>query len=119
MSHGCSLIATPHVVDEVLANLPDLGVSASTDWVKLRQDLILLDDVFTLDRPVVFSPAEDRPILFSALAWADVLLAPDRGDFGAMLGRAFCGLAVLKPGDYLQRERVAGRLGFDVPAVRT
>jgi PIN domain len=79
-----SLIATPYVVEEVLTNLGEL--TPSSEWAKLRQHLIILDDVLTLDRPVVFSPAKDRPILFSALAWADVLLTLDRADFGEALG---------------------------------
>jgi predicted nucleic acid-binding protein len=109
-SQGWSLIATPYVVEEVVTNLPDLTPDASTAWVELEQNLILLEDVLTLDRPAVFSPAKDRPILFSALAWADVLLTLDRGDFADLLGRTFYDLAVLKPGDFLQRERAAGRL---------
>ena len=36
--------------------------------------ILIMDDVLTIDRPVVFDVGKDRPILFSALAWADVLL---------------------------------------------
>jgi hypothetical protein len=72
-----------------------------------------MDDVFTLDRPVVFEPAKDRPILFGALAWADLLLTLDRGDFGQLMDRAFYGLWILKPGTFLARERAAGRLKTD------
>jgi len=46
-----------------------------------------MDDVLTLDRPAVFHAGKDRPILFSALAWADVLLTLDRGDFGGLMDR--------------------------------
>jgi len=53
---------------------------------------------------------KDRPILFSALAWADVLLTLDKGDFGALLGGSFYDLLILKPGDFLQQERANGRL---------
>ncbi|MCG3149790.1 MAG: hypothetical protein PCFJNLEI_03255 [Verrucomicrobiae bacterium] len=69
-----------------------------------------MDDVVTLDRPAVFPAGKDRPILFGALAWADVLLTLDRGDFGSVLGSEFYGLPVLKPGMFLERERAAGRL---------
>lgn len=69
-----------------------------------------MPDVFTLDRPSVFGPAKDRPILFSALAWADMLLTLDRGDFGALMGTTFYGLPILKPGAFLERERTAGSL---------
>lgn len=108
------LIVTPYVIEEVLANLSELPAEASAEWVKRRQHLRVLDDVLTLDRPAVFSPAKDRPILFGALAWADVLLTLDRGDFGALLGQSFYELSVLKPGDFLARERIAGRLTVEV-----
>ena len=52
----------------------------------------------------------DRPILFSALAWSDVLLTLDRGDFGELLGKTFYELWVLTPGAFLEQERAAGRL---------
>lgn len=107
---GWSLIATPYVIEEVLTNIGALGPPAAAEWAKLRRDLLILDDILTVDRPVVFSPAKDRPILFSALAWADALLTLDRGDFLELLGESFYGLPVLKPGDFLRRERDAGRL---------
>jgi len=49
-------------------------------------------------------------ILFSALAWTDVLLAHDRGHFGELPGKEFYGLAIRSPGQFLIRERTAGRL---------
>jgi predicted nucleic acid-binding protein len=61
-SQGWELIATSYVIEEVLTNLDELAAEASAHWAKLRQQLILLDDVLTLDRPAVFSPAKDRPI---------------------------------------------------------
>jgi hypothetical protein len=39
-----------------------------------------------------------------------VLLTPDRGDFGAVMGTGFYGLEVLTPGGFLERECAAGRL---------
>ena len=66
--------------------------------------------ILTLDRPAVFEAGKDRPILFSALAWADVLPTLDRGDFGGLMDKPFYGLLVLKPGMLLERERAAGRL---------
>jgi hypothetical protein len=69
-----------------------------------------MDDVFTLDRPAVFPVTKDRPILFSALAWADVLLTLDEGDFGGLMDKPFYGLLVMRPGALLHRERLAGRL---------
>ena len=69
-----------------------------------------MDDVLTLDRPAVFPAGKDRPILFSALAWAEILLTLDWGDFGELMEKPFYNLLVLKPGLFLQRERIAGRL---------
>ncbi len=105
-----SLVVTPYVIEEVLYNLPDLPRSASRDWAHLRPELRLMDDVLTLDRPAVFEPAKDRPILFSALAWADVLLTLDQEHFGDWIGRSFYELQILRPGTFLERERNAGRL---------
>jgi predicted nucleic acid-binding protein len=63
-----ALLATPYAIEETLRNLPRLPTAASADWARLRPDLVLMDDVVTLDRPTTFAKAKDRPILFSALA---------------------------------------------------
>jgi hypothetical protein len=104
------LITTPYAIEEVLRNLPDFPPSASANWARLRPGLLVMDDVLTLGLPVVFPAGKDRPILFSALAWADILLTLDRGDFGGLMEKPFYGLLVLKPGLFLEREREAGRL---------
>lgn len=104
------MLATPYVIEEVLANLADLPAGATSSWAAIRPTLALVDDVLTLDRAVVFEPAKDRPILFSALAWADVLLTLDRSDFGRLLGTTFYDLPILTPAMFLHRERAAGRL---------
>jgi hypothetical protein len=104
------LLASPYVVEEVLANLPKLPATATGIWAGLRPNLALMDDVLTLDRAAVFEPTKDRPILFTALAWSEVLLTLDRSDFGSMLGGTFYGLSILTPGMFLERERAAGRL---------
>jgi predicted nucleic acid-binding protein len=105
-----TLIATPYAIEETRRNLSHFPASALTDWNHLRGNLLLMHDVFTVDRPAVFAPAKDRPILFSALAWADVLLTLDRGDFEMLFGGEFYGLAILTPGRFLMRERSARRL---------
>jgi len=106
---GWILLTTPYIVEEVFVNLPDLPATATGDWARLRPDLALMDDVLTLDRAAVFEPAKDRPILFSALAWAEALLTLDRRDFGALFGGTFYDLLILTPGMFLERERAAGR----------
>jgi hypothetical protein len=95
---------------EVLANLSNRPATATASWAQLRPELVLMDEVLTLDRAAVFEPAKDRPILFSALAWSEVLLTLDRADFGALRGTAFYGLSILTPAMFLEREREAGRL---------
>lgn len=105
-----TLVATPYVFEEVSRNLHHHSANVSADWHHLHAGLLLMNDVFTVDRPTVFAPAKDRPILFGALAWADVLLTLDHGDFETLLGNSFYNLIILKPGDFLVRERMAGRL---------
>jgi len=107
---GWSLLTSGYVLAEVEANLPALPAGASDSWALLRAKLDTVPDVLTFDWPAVFAPARDRPILFTAAAWAEVLLTLDRRDFSDLLGTSFYGLAILKPGEFLQRERAAGRL---------
>ena len=78
-------------------------------WVRLRERLVLVDDVLTINKPTVFPVNKDRPILFSALATADVLLTLDRADFSRLLGTRFYGLAIMTPGTWLTQEREPGR----------
>lgn len=109
-ANGWVLITTPYAIHEVIRNIAEFPVSASADWARLRSELLIMDDVLTLDRPAVFEAGKDRPILFSAVAWADILLTLDRGDFGGLMEKPFYGLLVIKPGLFLERERTAGRL---------
>jgi hypothetical protein len=107
---GWDLLTSSYVIEEVLANLPKLPATATADWARLRSELVQVEDVVTLHQIFVFEPAKDRPILFSALAWSDVLLTLDRADFGALLGSVFYGLQILSPGMFLERERSTGQL---------
>ena len=104
------LLTIPYVLEEVTRNLKNLPHDASADWVRLRRQLTIEDNVLSLDRPTTFGSAKDRPILFSALAWADVLLTLDSKDFGELLGGDFYELPVLRPGAFLERERAKNRL---------
>jgi predicted nucleic acid-binding protein len=108
--NGWHLLITPCVEIEVIRNLPSLGPHASDEWTSILALLHFMPDVFSLDRPAVFPVAKDRPVLFSALAWADVLLTLDRDDFATLLGKEFYGMPILKPGDFLQRELSGGKL---------
>jgi predicted nucleic acid-binding protein len=71
---GWTLMSSPYALSEVLRNLGKLPVAATAEWVRLRQQLRIVDDVVSLDRAVVFFASKDRPILFTALAWSDALI---------------------------------------------
>jgi hypothetical protein len=105
------LITTPYAVDEVNRNLAGFTAPVTVAWLRLRARLDLVDDVLTIDKPAVFPVSKDRPILFSALATADVLLTLDRADFGRLLGTHFYGLTIMTPGMWLVRETEAGGEG--------
>jgi len=103
------LITTPYAVAEVIRNLAGFSATVTATWLRLRDRLVLVDDVLTIDKPAVFPVNKDRPILFSALAMADVLLTLDRADFGRLLGTRFYGLAIMTPGLWLLQDSKAGR----------
>ena len=105
-----TLLASPYVLNEVSKNLFKLGTQATTDWAVLFPKLVVAKDVWTLDRPVVFEPAKDRPVLFTATAWATVFLTLDMGDFGKLMETGFYHLTVMSPATFLTRERAARRL---------
>jgi hypothetical protein len=79
-------------------------------WGECATRLVRVEDKFVFDWPVVFVPSKGRPILFSAAAFADILLTLDWADFGPLAGAGFYGLPIMKPGPFLERERAAGRL---------
>lgn len=108
--HGWSLLTSAYVLSEVAINLPALPNDATAHWAQLRAKLAKVPDVLTFEWVSAFVPAKDRPILFTATAFADILLTLDRRDFGDLLGGSFYGLAILTPGDFLKRERAMGRL---------
>lgn len=105
-----TLVTTPYVLGETEKNLPKLPSAADSAWQALKPELVLRDDILTINQLAVFPVTKDRPVLFSALAWADVLLTFDRQDFMTLLGHQFYGLPVLKPGMFLERQRDAGAL---------
>jgi predicted nucleic acid-binding protein len=114
-AHGWDLLVSPYALGEVAANLASVGAAAIAAWPLLQSQVIQVPDVLTVDRPVVFAPAKDRPILLSALAWADVLLTLDRADFLGLLGQQFYELRLRTPGTFLAEERAAGRASLVFP----
>ncbi len=109
---GWRLLVSDYVMREVEKNVRQrLSTAAQGEWRKLRPALAVVPDELTFVWPVVFPAAKDKPVLFTAAATADVLLTLDRADFGGVMTTGFYGLPVMKPGDFLRRERAAGRLG--------
>jgi predicted nucleic acid-binding protein len=106
---GWELQTSAYVLREVEGNLPALSPDTRHNWIGLRPKLRSVADIVSFDWVTVFAPAKDRPILFTAAAWSDVLLTLDRRDFAELLGNRFYGLSILKPGDFLRAERDASR----------
>ena len=104
-----TLLVSPWVLREVRLNLVSKSPPSVRRWVTLRSLLAVEDDELTFDWSVAFEKSKDKPVLFSALACADVLLPLDRRDFGELLGKTIYGLRVLTPGEFLRIEREAGR----------
>ena len=107
---GWNLMASPWVVGEAKHNIPKFGTEVSAAWQRLEPQLSIVADVVSLDRALVFPVAKDRPVLVTALAWADVLLTLDRADFIGLLGSACYGMPIMLPSEFLTRERAAGRI---------
>jgi hypothetical protein len=99
---GWTLLASPYVRSEIRLNIAALGSEAVAKWRMLEGNLVLVRDEFVAEWAVVFAAAKDRPVLFSALAFADILLTLDRRDFAPLMGTGFYGLEVMKPGDFLK-----------------
>ena len=109
-AQGWILLASPWVVTEVVRNLPKFPPAATSEWLRLRPQLVLVDDIVSLNQVVVFPVSKDRPVLLTALAWSQVLLTLDHGDFTRLLGSHFYGMPLLQPAEFPERERRAGRL---------
>lgn len=109
---GWQFLAGEYVEREVEKNVRHhFDIAAQDQWRKLRPLLRVVTDVLTFAWPVVFPASKDRPVLFTACAVADVLLTLDRGDFAGVMGaEGFYGMPVMTPGNFLRRERAAGRL---------
>jgi predicted nucleic acid-binding protein len=106
------LVSSDYCDLETRRNLPKVGRAAAGSWksqIKPRVRFVRAD--LTLDRPLVFPKAKDRPIVITALASrSDWLLTLDDGDFPAKLGREVYGLRIATPGEFLQEQRARGIL---------
>ncbi|HEY0965927.1 MAG TPA: hypothetical protein VGD88_00945 [Opitutaceae bacterium] len=107
---GWELISSDYCREEVRRNLPKLGPSAKRAWTRwIEPHLQIVPAGLSLDRPLVFPKAKDRPIVITALvvraAW---LLTLDERDFHQKLGREVYGLSIATPGDFLIEQRAQG-----------
>ena len=107
---GWRLLVSPWVLREVRDNLADKPAAATRAWVSLRSMTAVEGDELVFDWPIVFEASKDKPVLFAALACADVLLTLDRRDFCELIGQTVYGLRVLTPGMFLRIERQSGDL---------
>ena len=73
-AHGWELLASPWVLGEVTRNLVKFPTKMTAEWLRLRRQFVIVDDVVNFDRALVFPVSKDRPLLLSALASAQVLL---------------------------------------------
>ena len=106
---GWELQASHCVLREIAANLHRFPPVAAQQWPALASRLSIVRDLTSFDYPAVFSPGKDRPVLFTAAGWADVLLTLDRQHFGRFFRSGFYSLRVTPPGEFLAAERKAGR----------
>jgi predicted nucleic acid-binding protein len=109
-THRWQLICTPYGISETECNLAQLPAKATETWSSLKTSLTTYKDIWSIDRPSVFPITKDKPILFSALAWADILLTLDQADFHLRTGNYFYGLQILRPGQFLEQQRTKGLL---------
>ena len=107
---GWELQASNYVLREIAANLRRFPPLAAQEWPVLAAQVSIVRDLTCFNYPAVFSPSKDRPVLFTAAGWADVLLTLDRQHFGRFFDSGFYSLRVSSPCDFLTMERAAGRL---------
>ena len=112
-ANGWELVSSGYSLAEVTRNLGKLPAHAAVEWETIAGRLRIVRDVWTSDKPAVFGVAKDRPVLFTAAAWADVLLTLDTADFVALLGNRFYALHVLTPGMFLEWQRATGVLRIE------
>lgn len=111
-AHSWELVSSDYCDEETRRNLPKVSRSGAIAWkneIKPRLRFVRAD--LTLDKPLVFPKAKDRPVVITALASrSDWLLTLDEGDFHAKLGREVYGLRIATPGEFLREQRAQGMI---------
>ena len=104
---ACSLVSSPHALEEARRNLR-LKYPSATDALErlltagsVEPEPPSKDVAWALEQGL---PLKDAPILTAAAqARCDVLVTGDRTHFGHLYGRRFRGVEVLSPADALAR----------------
>jgi len=111
-AHGWELVTSDYCDEEARRNLPKVGRSAALAWKnEIAPRVRFVRASVTLDRPLVFPKAKDRPVLITALAVrADWLLTLDEADFHTKLGRQVYSVQIATPGAFLLGQRTQGLL---------
>lgn len=104
------LISSDYCEEETIRNLPKLGEAALSIWKeKIAPRVNFVSSRVSLDKPLIFPKAKDRPVLISALAArADWLLTLDERDFQNKLGPEIYGMRISSPGEFLLEQRAHG-----------
>jgi len=66
-THEWRLVTTPYAVEETVRNLAAFAPSVTASWLRLRSQLVVVDDVVTIDKPAVFPVEKADP--FSSVPW--------------------------------------------------
>jgi hypothetical protein len=103
--NGISLQTSQYVLNEVEYNLSKFPASAQQMWAETKSQLVVVADIVQIAWPTILLPAKDRPVLYTALAWSDVLLTLDRRHFSQLIGTTFYGLPVETPGQFVAKHR--------------
>ena len=110
VSHGWELVSSDYCAEETRHNLPKLGATAAKTWkTHVAPRVRFVQTSVTLDQPLVFAKAKDRPVVITALASrSDWLLTLDESDFHTKLGRQVYGLRLATLGEFLLEQRALG-----------
>lgn len=111
-AHDRELVSSDYCAEETRRNVPKLGATAAKTWrTQVAPRVRFVQTAVTLDQPLVFPKAKDRPVVITALAArANWLLTLDEGDFHTKLGREVYGLRLATPGEFLLEQRARGLL---------
>lgn len=108
--NGWHLLTSAFVLDEVNRNVFKLGDAPAAEWRTLATRLEEVPDVFAFSWVAIFPVPKDRPVLFTAAAFADVLITLDHSDFIDCLGSSFFRLAIQTPFAFVRAQRHVGHI---------